>query len=51
VTPDNIDQLDALQAVTVRVQAPMRGNSSFIGQFFRNSSVSAEVTMLREFDY
>jgi len=50
VTPNNFSALNALDQISVTVSAPTNGNSAYIFNFLADRSVSAKVTMVREFD-
>lgn len=50
ISPANFNSLDALDLITINVEAPTAGNSFFIGQFLEGRSLSATVRMVREFD-
>jgi len=52
ITPNNlpIDQLDALDPITVRIVAPTEGNATPIFDHLINRSIEVSVTMVREFD-
>jgi len=51
VTPNDLSTLDALQPLTVTVQAPSAGNSALIFDAVANRNVTASVKMAREFDH
>ena len=50
VTPADFSTLNALQPISVTVQAPLDGNCWFINQFLRNGQITATVQMVREYD-
>ena len=50
VTPADFSTLSALDPISVTVSAPTNGNSTYIFNFMADRSVSARVTMVREFD-
>jgi len=52
ITPNNlpIDQLDALDPITVRIAAPTEGNATPIFEHLINRTIEVSVTMVREFD-
>lgn len=50
VEPADFSGLSALDPITVVVRAPTRGNSLYIFDFLVDREVSAEVSMVREFD-
>lgn len=50
VTPADFAGLNALDTITVHIVAPTAGNSLYIFDFMVGRDVSAEVSMVREFD-
>ena len=50
IEPSDFDPLNALDPITVTVSAPTAGNSLYIFDFMADRVVSAQVTMVREFD-
>ena len=51
-TPDdaNVEDLDALDPITLRIVAPSAGNATPIFEFLFNRNIEASVTMVRDFD-
>lgn len=52
ITPDGepVEELDALDPITVRIVAPAAGNATPIFENLLNRDIEASVTMVREFD-
>lgn len=52
ITPGGlpVEQLDALDTITLRIVAPSAGNATPIFEHVANRDVTAAVTMVREFD-
>ncbi len=50
VEPMDFSTLSALDPITVTIVAPAAGNSLYIFDFMAGRDVSAQVTMVREFD-
>ena len=50
VGPETFAGMDALDPITVHITAPTAGNSLYIFDFFAGRSISAEVSMVKEFD-
>ena len=50
VTPSDFGTLDALDVITINVEAPVDGNAFFIGQFIEGRNLSSTVRMVREFN-
>lgn len=52
ITPDNtaVEDLDALDPITLRIVAPAGENATPIFEYLVNRNIEASVTMVREFD-
>lgn len=52
ITPDDddVEDLDALDPITLRIVAPSAGNATPIFEYLVNRNIEASVTMVREFD-
>jgi hypothetical protein len=52
ITPndDDVEDLDALDPITLRIVAPSAGNATPIFEYLFNRNIEASVTMVREFD-
>jgi len=50
VTPNDLTTLGAVQPLTITIQAPSAGNSVLFFDTLANRTITAEVTIAREFD-